>query len=298
MEFLEGHTLSSAIAQGPLPVERTADIMLAVCAGVFAAHGAGIIHRDLKPSNIFLCADWNGRATARVLDFGISKVGGVSSSDLTQSGDIVGTSLYLSPEQASGKRHITAASDQYSLGVVMYECVTQRTPQPSGLPMYELLREVAQGRHAPLSTLRPDVPATFAAIIERAMQVRPEERHASVYELGRALFSFAGADCRRQYDDYYRMVPTAEAAQRPGEAARSGEALVAPTLARPEPPIPTWQSQETLTAVRGEPKRRSGRALDVAAPAAPSSHKLAYSVAIGAVVAVAILGGLLLAFRP
>jgi len=135
MELLEGETLSGEIARGPLAVARLADIMLGVCAGVHAAHEAGIVHRDLKPSNIFLCSNWKGRETARVLDFGISKVGGIASSDLTETGDIVGTSQYLSPEQAGGARHLTQASDQYSLGVVMYECATQRTPQ-QGEPIY------------------------------------------------------------------------------------------------------------------------------------------------------------------
>jgi len=295
MELLEGSTLSSAIVRGPLAVERTADIMLAVCAGVFAAHRAGIVHRDLKPSNIFLCKGWSGRATARVLDFGISKVCGVSSSDLTQTGDIVGTSQYLSPEQASGQRHITEASDQYALGVVMYECVTQRTPQPSGLPMYDLLRRVAAGRHDPLSALRPDLPPAFTAIIERAMSVSPENRYRSVHELGRALFPFASAECHCQYDDYFRMGST------PAEASpcrREHQSVEAPTLEQPEPPVPAWQSEETRTSVRRDPRRRSGPGrMPVASTEGPTSRKMAYSVAIGAVVAAAVLGGLLLAFH-
>jgi len=101
-----------------------------------------------------------------VLDFGISKVGGISSSGLTQTGDIVGTSQYLSPEQAAGLRHVTEASDQYSLGVVIYECVTRQTPQ-RGEPIYSLLRNVTDGRHTPPRELRADLPPALEALIER-----------------------------------------------------------------------------------------------------------------------------------
>lgn len=201
MEYLDGETLASAIARGPLGFAGMADIMLGVCAGVFAAHQAGIVHRDLKPSNIFLGRDWKGNQTARVLDFGISKVGGLSSSDLTQTGDIVGTSQYLSPEQASGSRQVTGLSDQYALGVVMYECLTQHTPQ-RGQPIYTLLRNVIDGRHARPHELRRDLPAALESVIERAMSVEPQRRFPSVLHLAQALFAFASAPGKAQFADF------------------------------------------------------------------------------------------------
>jgi serine/threonine protein kinase len=303
MEFLEGRTLAAAIACGPLAGARVADIMLGVCAGVYAAHHAGIVHRDLKPSNIFLSVDWHGRETARVLDFGISKVGGVSSSDLTQTGDIVGTSQYLSPEQATGQRHVSEASDQYSLGVVMYECVTQRTPQ-HGLAMYDLLRAVAEGRHPPVSELRPDLPAPLAAIIERAMSVRPRDRFPSVHELGRALFPFAGAESQRPFEDYYQTCAEPGRPTPPRPAATSAEALPsmppAATLRQPEASVPAWQARATRTSTRMNRSRRSSPARKILAQGSSrpsSSRALAYSVAVGAVLAAVVLGVLLLALR-
>ncbi len=292
MEYLQGETLASAIARGPLAFDRMADIMLAVCAGVHAAHQAGIVHRDLKPSNIFLCPDWKGNQTARVLDFGISKVGGISSSGLTQTGDIVGTSQYLSPEQAQGLRHVTERSDQYSLGVVMYECATGQTPQ-RGEPIYTLLRNVTEGRHAPPRKLRADLPPALAAIIERAMSARPKDRYQSVHELGRALFPFASTEGQRQFDDFYnRTDPEAKwPAGSDGQCER-GEpdtrACATQSVARE--PVPTWQRRTTHTAAGpAAGRRRSSRTSWAGNEPMGRSRAVLYSLAVGAVLAVGAL---------
>jgi serine/threonine protein kinase len=305
MEFLQGETLAAAVARGPLAFDRMADIMMAVCAGASAAHRAGIVHRDLKPSNIFLCRDWNGNQTARVLDFGISKVGGVPCSELTQTGDIVGTSQYMSPEQASGARSISVLSDQYSLGVVMYECVTQQTPQ-RGQPIYTLLRNIAEGRHTLPRELRRDLPPALEAIIERAMRVRPKDRFPSVVELARSLFPFASLEGKRQFADFCgpgrAPCPSDESLPWQGSGASSG-ALLAPTeRMEAEPPRP-WQQGATRTSLR--PGARAGRprsgmaAVDEGdAPAGPSKmRRLVVSVALGAALAAATLLAIGLAAR-
>ena len=294
MEYLQGETLAAAIARGALAIERLADIMLAVCAGVCAAHQAGIVHRDLKPSNIFLCRDWKGNETARVLDFGISKVGGISSSELTQTGDIVGTSQYLSPEQASGARHVSEASDQYSLGVVMYECLTQQTPQ-RGQPIYDLLRNIVEGRHAPPHELRGDVPPVFEGIVERAMQVRAKDRFSSVVELGRALFAFASVEGQRQFGDF---CGPAQSLRRSSDALASESRVaqaVPPTLRLPSEPPPAWQRQETRTSqdpagCASRSRQRAvadGRSQVVAKTS--NARKVAVSILLGAVLAMVAL---------
>ena len=300
MEFLQGETLAAAIERGPLAFARVADIMLAVCAGVHAAHGAGIVHRDLKPSNIFLCGNWKGHATARVLDFGISKVGGISSSGLTQTGDIVGTSQYLSPEQAAGLRHVTEQSDQYSLGVVLYECVTQQTPQ-RGEPIYSLLRNVTDGRHRLPRELRADLPPALEAIIERAMSVKPKDRFASVHELGQALFPFASDESQRDFDDFYNRPdnetkwPGSSGWQRQGADA---DGRAAATQSLPRDPVPTWQQRTTHTSAHSA-KRRIRSAPTTAGPEAPAgrTRALLYSLALGAVLALATLVVVGLALR-
>jgi serine/threonine protein kinase len=286
MEFLQGETLAEAIARGPLAFERLADIMLAVCAGVHAAHQAGIVHRDLKPSNIILCADWKGNPSARVLDFGISKVGGISISGLTETGDIVGTSQYLSPEQAAGLRFVNQGSDQYSLGVVMYECVTGRTPQ-RGERIHNLLRNVSEGRHAPPRHLRKDLPPELEAIIERAMAVKVKDRFPSVYELGRALFSFASAEGRRQFDDFYNR---ADGASDAGEARAAGAASAPPTQHLERAPVPTWQSRTTRTSQRpGGRQRGAGEVRHTHPSGRGRSRSLLWSILLGALLAIAAL---------
>jgi serine/threonine-protein kinase len=171
----------------------------------------------------------------------------------------------------------------------MYECLTQRTPQ-QGLAMYDLLRAVAEGRCPSLAELRPDLPPPLVAIIARAMRLRPQERFASVYELGQALFPFAGPESQRPFDDYYRGAP--EPARR---TPPRREAAVSPaaTLREPVAPVPTWQGRATRTSSR----RRRVHHPPEGARASSGSRVVAYSVAIGAVVAAVVLGALLLALR-
>ena len=137
MEFLEGEDLASFIEwRGRLPLEQAADIMLPVAAAVAAAHDEGIIHRDLKPHNIFLSQTRDGAIVPKVVDFGISKgptdpqsVAGLTSSVMTPlvqtTVGLMGTPAFLSPEQIEAQT-VSAASDQYGLGIILYQCVTGR----------------------------------------------------------------------------------------------------------------------------------------------------------------------------
>jgi eukaryotic-like serine/threonine-protein kinase len=305
MELLQGETLAAVIARGPIGFDRLADIMMAVCAGVSAAHRAGIVHRDLKPSNIFLCRDWNGNETARVLDFGVSKVGDISTSELTQTGDIVGTSQYMSPEQASGARNVSELSDQYSLGVVMYECVTQQTPQ-RGQPIYTLLRNIAEGRHALPHELCRDLPPALEAIIERAMRVSPKDRFPSVVELARSLFPFASLEGKRQFADFCgpgrAPGPSDELLPSPTSGALSG-VLLPPTERLASEPLRPWQQGATRTSLRPAGRVRRSRSGRVAAEkrdaaAGPSkTRRLLVSIALGAALAAVALLAIGLAVR-
>ncbi|HEY1587271.1 MAG TPA: serine/threonine-protein kinase, partial [Polyangia bacterium] len=128
MEFLDGQSLAERIRDGaPLALEQAVAVLIAVAHGLAAAHDKGIVHRDMKPENVFL-ARKGGRVTAKILDFGIAKMtGGDEASNLTRTGAIFGTPLYMSPEQAKGKP-ADARADVYALGVILYELLTGSVP--------------------------------------------------------------------------------------------------------------------------------------------------------------------------
>lgn len=256
MELLRGEDLSQLLArdrESGLPIERVADTMLAVCAGVFAAHQAGVIHRDLKPQNIFLARTPLGDVVPKVLDFGISKLlDDEMSKSLTGTGAVIGTTPYLSPEQVSGG-DIGARSDQYTMGVILYECVTGKRPH-AGEVIYVMMRNIAEGRFPRPRELRPDLPLGFEEVILRAMSRAPDHRYESVHSLGRAMLSFATPKQRMIWSDYYeRDKPSTSEVPLGSQSARIARSdpqatcllppdhpeSLAPTRTRAQPQAPT-----------------------------------------------------------
>ncbi len=204
MELLRGEDLGQVITRESSGVDPVlvADVMLAVCAGVFAAHESGVVHRDLKPPNIFLSRTPLGETVPKVLDFGISKVlSDDVNAPLTNTGMVMGTTHYLSPEQVGGKG-VDARSDQYSLGVIMYEALTGRRPH-GGNSVYEIMRSISEGNFSPPRKLRTDLPPALEAVVLRAMATRPQDRFESVHGLGRALLPLASQKRRVIWNDYY-----------------------------------------------------------------------------------------------
>ena len=175
MEFVEGITLSDALAQdGRFSPERAVKIAVQICDVLEEAHQLGIIHRDLKPSNIML----NERGVC-VLDFGVAKVLVTSTESTathatTGSGQLVGTPRYMSPEQCLGQR-VGARSDLYSLGVVLYEMLTGRPPFIDPLPSAVLVKQ-ATAPPPPLPQLRPDIPKQLAIAVHTLLAKRTEDR--------------------------------------------------------------------------------------------------------------------------
>jgi serine/threonine-protein kinase len=206
MELLEGEDLGALIARRKLSFERIADIMLAVCSAVATAHQIGVIHRDLKPQNIFLARISTGETVPKVLDFGISKVRLPGDPKLTQRFSLLGTPNYVSPEQAEGGP-VDARCDVYALGTILYECLTGRRCH-EGTTLYAILRSIAEADYPRPSQLMPDVPPDFEAVILKALARKPDDRFATVLDLGRALFPFASLKRQSSWKDYY--FPTGE----------------------------------------------------------------------------------------
>lgn len=198
MEYLDGEALSSLIERHPngLSVEAVVDLALPVLDALDCAHAAGVVHRDLKPDNLFLARTRTGDAHPVVLDFGISKVEGVEgAARLTHTSALMGTPYYMSPEQARGAKHLDARSDQFSLGLVLYEALSARRAV-SGDSVLEVLHKLTSGEFERLSALRGDLPAPVTAVVERMLATRAEERFASLRLVGAALLPYASERTR------------------------------------------------------------------------------------------------------
>jgi serine/threonine-protein kinase len=201
MEFLEGEDLASRLHRGLLTPEEAADILLPVMAGVAAAHDEGVVHRDLKPENIFLARQRHGGIVPKVLDFGVSKVSGDARA-MTGTAATFGTPFYMPPEQLRGARQADHKSDQYALGVVLYECVVGRRPFEAE-NIYSMLRAIGDGDYPPPRRLRPELPEELEAIIMRAMNMDPAQRFPTLRQMGQALLPFAGDTARVLWADTF-----------------------------------------------------------------------------------------------
>jgi serine/threonine-protein kinase len=177
MEYVEGASLNDLIQRG-LSVAEAVEIVRQVLAAARYAHANGIVHRDLKPQNVLVDAE--GRA--RVTDFGIARAG---ASEITQTGSVLGTAQYLSPEQAQGLP-VTAASDIYSIGVLLYEALTGRVPFEAESPVTVALKQVSE-RPRPPSELNPAVSRALDAVVLKALAKDPANRFASADEFLAAL---------------------------------------------------------------------------------------------------------------
>jgi eukaryotic-like serine/threonine-protein kinase len=169
MQYLEGRTLKQLIDAGLRP-EQAVGLIRQVLEGARFAHRHGVVHRDLKPQNVIVDAD--GKAT--VTDFGIARAG---VSEITQAGSVMGTPHYLSPEQAQGF-DVTAVSDLYSIGVMLYEALTGRVPFEADSAVAVAMKQVSQPPQRP-SSINPEISPALDAVVMRALEKEPGQRFQS-----------------------------------------------------------------------------------------------------------------------
>jgi len=196
LEHLGGHTLADLInARGPLPIGEAVAYALEACEAMAEAHAAGIVHRDLKPENLFLANRPDGSQVIKVIDFGISKMTdplelGPRSSTLTGAAAIVGSPLYMSPEQLCAARDADARSDIWSLGVTLFELLTGQGPFV-WRSMPELCAAVLKEPPRPLRELLPEAPEGLEELLTKCLEKEPVKRPASMTELAEGLRPFA-----------------------------------------------------------------------------------------------------------
>jgi serine/threonine-protein kinase len=191
MEFLEGSDLSQRVRSGgPLPIAEAVDCVVQAAEALGVAHSLGIVHRDVKPANLFLTQRPDGSPCVKVLDFGISKMkppGG--GPDLTRTQGMMGSPLYMSPEQLSSAKDVDGRADVYALGCVLFELLVGRVPfEAEDLP--QLVVKILHQPPPSLRALRPEIPPALEEAVTRALVKDRSQRLASVGDLARLVAPF------------------------------------------------------------------------------------------------------------
>ena len=224
MELVEGESLAELLArERALPLARAVDMLLPVLSAVAALHASGVVHRDIKPANILLP---RGSSGAKLADFGVSRLADESMA-LTRSGAVIGTIEYLAPELIRLGTRGAEASDQYALGVLLYECTTGDRPF-RGHTAYQLMHAAANGDLKAPSALVPSLPRAFDVLVLRSMHREPERRFASVDKLAEGLLSFASKSVAAHWRGEFAIPAMAET--RDSEPSRRQETSASAAL--------------------------------------------------------------------
>src|SRR6185503_362206 len=194
MEYVEGETLSDRLADGPLYFELIVQIGAQAADALAEAHERGVIHRDIKSSNLML----TDRGKVKVLDFGLAKPLPLTNStankdSLTESGVLLGTVSYMSPEQATGRGEVTHLSDIFSLGVVLYEVTTGRLPF-GGESYFQTIEAISKRAPAAIKRYRKDAPDWLVATIDRMLKKVPAQRYQTAADIACDLRKAAVSD--------------------------------------------------------------------------------------------------------
>lgn len=242
MEYLEGHDLSVEMSRaGMLPIADAVDLVLQAVEALAEAHMAGIVHRDLKPANLFIAARADGSRIVKVLDFGISKSllgGSVAEMSLTRTSVLIGSPLYMSPEQMRSGRDVDTRTDIWSLGVILYEMITSRPPY-TGDSIPALCAALLSDVPVSMQALRADVPIELENVIMRCLAKDRQERFGTVSELARALAPFGSASSQLHVDRATRLMGGAQLSDSQANAqVRGTDPELRTRVSGPERPTP------------------------------------------------------------
>ncbi len=283
MEFLEGNDIADELRRlGRLPVSEAVEFVLQAIEALAEAHAAGVVHRDLKPGNLFLARRADGSRRVKVLDFGISKAltgSSVEELSLTKTAALIGSPLYMAPEQMRSAKDVDTRADIWSLGAMLYEMLTGEPPY-TGESIPQLCAALLHDDPIPLRQHRPDVPEGLEHAVLRCLMKDRNHRFPTVFELGRALLPYAQPDSRIHVERAERVLgvtdvtvsglPLTERTSLPLSSAPAVSKPITPLAVTPaavlqpvDPTVNSWGQSGLVSA----PKRR-GRLIAIGALAA------------------------------
>ncbi len=273
MEYIEGHTLAHYVRRQAAPLGGVAQVMGEVLSALAAAHTIGIVHRDLKPDNVLVTAEGH----AKVLDFGIAKLAPGLRADVsprTKTGALLGTPAYMAPEQISGAENVDARTDIYAAGIVLYEAVTGSVPF-AGATLFDLMRAHLEEAPRPPRERRPELPASYEAVILQALAKDPSHRFQSATAMAQALAHATQALPPEQWRPL---------------ATRGGPRISAAGLGPPTP-SPTPVATGPFPGATTERQQTPGAFRSTAVAPKTESRSRRTGLLIGAVALLAILAG-------
>jgi serine/threonine-protein kinase len=257
MEHLTGTDLSELLNQrGPLGIQEAVDVVLQASEAIAEAHAHGIVHRDLKPSNLFVTKGMDGRSFVKVLDFGISKVtkGTEGSSTLTASGSVMGSPVYMSPEQVRNSKGVDPRSDIWGLGVILYELFTGTQPFP-GETFGEIFAKILSESPRPIRALRPEIPAALSEVVSRCLERDLGQRVQNVAQLASMLLPFAQSASALSVERIRHVSRAEPGTSIPREETAAHTATLTLDADRASPPSETNGSWQRSGSSKGPPGR-------------------------------------------
>src|SRR3954471_7195160 len=207
MEHLDGRDLAALIHErGALAPADAVDAVLQACEALAEAHALGIVHRDLKPANLFMVRRPDGTPSIKVLDFGISKLTAPGADhSMTKTSAVMGSPLYMSPEQMTASRGVDARTDIWALGVVLYELLTGRVPfRAETLP--EVCGLILTAAPSPVRDFSPGVPEGLQSVVLRCLEKDRERRYSNVSQVAQALAPFGSRATSRSVERISRIL--------------------------------------------------------------------------------------------
>jgi serine/threonine protein kinase len=266
MEFLDGRDLEKVVADpGWMAVPMAVDLAIQACEGLAEVHAAGIVHRDLKPANLFLTRKRNGSIRMKLLDFGISKFAsggpfGGHEAPQTSTHALMGSPVYMAPEQMCSTKHVDGRADIWSLGVILYELLSGGCSPFRGETLPEVCMRVMRETPSPLVSIRSDVPEGLAAVVSRCLEKSPARRYTSAASLAIALAPYASPDGQRLAARLQRRPSTPPGsdvsnatARVPEVAGRTAAAAPAATIQLPRTPLADFDRTSPGPALEKSP---------------------------------------------